>query len=433
MNKTLLKIIAAVSVFIPVTAFAASNEEVSNFTHDTLTTLIVLASTAVVFFLIRGAYGYITSSGNPAALEEAKRTMRNALIGLVIVIGAAVFSSLLNNAMIEPSTGTSAAALQLVPIQPAEQAGSLTQILLDAISGFLQNIVQSVAKPVIDGITWFLTSTPSLSTNSVVFNFWLIMVGITDSLFAIAIALFGFHFMSASTFGLEEIPLKEMLPKIGLAFLLANTSIFWIDWTISLCQTLVHATLSATGGLGNAWIINAFDPAALVSGTTMIVTLIFAIVFILLAVVLLIFYISRLMILAFGAVISPLVCLLSLSPKMADFVGNSTKIYFVTIFTVFLHIVIIQLASAFLSVPEQVGTNPIISILVGIALFSVLLKSTSMTVQLAMSSQTGNALKKMSGQIMNVIGSNNTKASAATGAQSTHTTTQVAAKAARAR
>ena len=424
MKKLLIRIGILVPLLIPGVAFAASNAEVDHFASDAMTAILALAGTAVVFFLVRGGYLYITSSGDPTALEDAKRTIRNALIGLVIVIAAAFMSNLLSESLMQSSSGGSATALQLAPIEPTQQAGTLTQILLDAVSGFLQNIVGSVTKPILNGILWFLTSTPSLSTNSVIFNFWLIIVGITDSLFAIAIALLGFRVMSASSFGFDDVPLKELLPRIGLAFLLANTSIFWIDWIIELCQVMVNAVLHATGGLSSAWIINAFDPAALLSGTTALITLIFAILFILLAVVLLIFYISRLMILAFGAVISPLVCLLSLSSKMSDFVGNAVKIYIVTIFTVFLHVVIIQLASAFLTVPGQIGENPIIGILVGVALFSVLLKSTSVTVQLAMSSQAGNTLKKFSTQIINVIGAKN---SGATGtAQTTHTVTKVA-------
>ena len=170
-------------LFLPVSVFAASNPEVENFTHDAMTALIGLASVAVVFFLVRGAYLYITSTGNPAALDEAKRTIRNALIGLVIVVGAAVFSSILNNAMTQPASNAVGTPLNLAPIEPAPHDNSLAQVLMDAVSGFLQNIIQSATKPVIDGITWFLTSTPSLSTNSVVFNFWLVIVGITDSLF----------------------------------------------------------------------------------------------------------------------------------------------------------------------------------------------------------------------------------------------------------
>ena len=417
MKKLLIKIGILIPLLLPSVAFAASNPDVDRFASDAMSVILALAGTAVVFFLVRGGYLYITSSGDPAALDDAKRTIRNALIGLTIVIAAAFMSNLLTQSLEQSATGGSATALQLAPIEPQTQTGTLTQILLDAVSGFLQNIIGSVTKPILNGIMWFLTSTPSLSNNSVVFNFWLIMVGITDSLFAVAIALLGFRVMSASSFGFEDVPLKELLPKIGLAFLLANTSIFWIDWVIELCQTLVNAVLHATGGLSSAWIINAFDPAALLSGTTALITLIFAIIFILLAVVLLIFYISRLMILAFGAAISPLLCLLSLSSKMSDFVGNAIKIYLVTIFTVFLHVVIIQLASAFLTVPGQIGENPIIGILVGVALFSVLLKSTSVTVQLAMSSQAGNTLKKFSTQIINVISSTSGKSTAAAGAK----------------
>ncbi len=413
MRKLLIKIGIIVSLFLPSVAFAASNPEVDHFASDAMTAILALAGTAVVFFLVRGGYLYITSTGHPAALEDAKRTIRNALIGLVIVIAASFMTNLLSESLMQSSTGGSATALQLSPITPVQQTGTLTQILLDAVSGFLQNIIGSVTRPILDGIVWFLTSTPSLSGNSVVFNFWLVIVGITDSLFALAIALIGFRVMSASSFGFEDVPLKELLPRIAMAFLLANTSIFWIDWIIELCQTLVNAVLHATGGLSGAWIINAFDPAALLSNTTALITLIFAILFILLAVVLLIFYISRLMILAFGAVISPLLCLLSLSTKMSDLVANAVKIYIVTIFTVFLHVVIIQLASAFLTVPGQIGDNPIIGILVGVALFSVLLKSTSVTVQLAMSSQAGNTLKKFSTQIINVLSSTSGKSSAA--------------------
>jgi len=143
------------------------------------------------------------------------------------------------------------------------------------------------------------------------------------------------------------------------------------------------------------------------------ITLIFIVIFVVLASVLLLFYISRLMILAFGAVISPLVCLIALIPSLTDFAGNLAKAYFVTIFTVFIHVVIIQLASAFLTVPDQVGSNPVISILIGVALFSILLKSTATTIQLALASGSTNSIKKIGGQLMNVISASNAKAASA--------------------
>lgn len=390
MKKRLLKLLPlAAFFFMPTVALAAaSNPDIDSFSRDALTAFIGLASVASVFFLVRGGYLYITSTGNPKTLEEAKKTIKQALIGLVIVIGASVLSSLLNSAMSTPAPGTSGVAISLSPIAPAASGGSLVQIIIDTFFGVLQNVITTATKPIFDGIAWFFTNTPSLVTNSVIFNFWLTMVGITDSLFVLVIALLGFHVMSASTFGFEELSLKELLPRIALAFVGANTSIFLIDWVISLCQVMINALLNSTGGLGKAWIITAFDPSVFLSDKTALVTLIFMIIFLLLAVFLIIFYIGRLMLLAFGVVMSPLICLLWLIPKFSDMAANAASAYLVTIFSLFIHVVLIQLASAFITIPGQSGENPVASILVGIALFVLLLKSTSSAMYLFLSSQT---------------------------------------------
>lgn len=406
-------LILGLLLLMPGVAFASSGE-INAFTSETLTAITILASLGSVIFLIKGGYLYITSTGNPTAIEDAKKTIRNALIGLVIVIAAGVISSILHSSMAGPSPAGSETAINLAPIEPAEDDGSLAQVLIDAVAGFLKNIIQSATAPVMNGIISFLTNTPYLSTNSVVFNFWLVMVGIADSLFVVIIALIGLQVMSASSFGFEELTLKELLPKLIVIFLIANSSIFLIDWFIYLCQTMVHTVLDATGGINGAWIMNAFDPAALLSGTTALITLIFVIIFILLAVVLLLFYISRLMVLAFGAVVSPIICLLWLVPKMSGFATNAIKAYFVAIFSIFIHVVIIQLASAFLTIPGQVGANPVISVLIGIALFSVLLKSTSFTMQLVFSAETTMAIRRMGTQIFNVISSSSATKSTAT-------------------
>ena len=398
----------------PTLAFAATtNSEVSAFTSQTLSTLLIFATVAATFFLVRGGYMYITSTGKPDALEHAKLTVRNALIGLVIVIAAAVFSSLLQGAFNAPNQGTSSAQLNLSPIQTVEPSDGLTQVLLDAIAGFLQNIVQSATKPLTDGIITFLTTTPSILTNSVIFNFWLVMVGITDSLFVLIIALLGFHFMSATTFGFEEIEFKHLLPRVGLAFLGANMSIFLCDWIVLSCNKIITAVLNATGGLNAAWIQNAFSPASIVTNTTPLITFIFMILFIIVAIVLLLFYVTRLITIALGAVLSPVIFLLWSIPKFADFAEVSVKSYIVAVYTVFVHVVIIQLAASFLTVSGQSGTNSLISILVGIGLLFTLLKTPSIMMQLVFYNTGRGMVRKVGGQIMNVISSSSKEASMA--------------------
>ena len=396
-------IVGIALLFLPQVTLAASNSEIEQFTHDTLSSLIGLAALVAALFLVRGGYLYITSTGKPAALDEAKRTIRNALIGLVVVIGASIFSSLLNQAFTSPSSPSLGATIALNPIVPVTPSSSLTQIILDAVTGFLQNIIQSATKPMLDGIMSMLTSVPSLVHNSVVFNFWLTIVGITDSLFALVIALLGFHFMSASVFGFDELPLKELFPRLGLAFVAANTSIFLIDWLTSLCQVMIQAVLHATGGLDHAWVLTAFDPATILSGMTTMLTLLLFVVFILLAVVLMLFYLGRLMVLAVGAVLSPIICLLWVIPKFTGFAESTTKAYLVIVFSSFVHIVIIQLASSFITLPDQVGANPLVSLLVGIALFSLLLKTTTVMLQLILAAQTTGGIQRFGGQILNVL------------------------------
>lgn len=388
----------------PSHVYAATTGDIGQFTSNSLSILITLASLASVVFLVKGGFTYITSTGKPHEIEHAKRVIRNALIGLVLVIGAGIFSSLLHTAFQGNSIGGGTDTLSLAPLQPVTQGSGVTQVLIDAMSGFLQNIVQSATKPLVDSIIHFLTLTPSLSSNSVVFNFWLVITGIVDTLFAIGIALLGFHFMSASTFGFEELELKQLFPRIGLAFLGANTSLFFIDWIISLCNVLIQGVLATTGGIEKAWILNAFDPASLSTGpiAPTLLTLIFMIVFILLSVVLLIFYITRLITLSVGAVLSPFIFLLWVLPGFADFAKISIKAYLITIFTLFIHVVIIQLSSAFLTIPGQVGTNSIISILVGIAMLFTLLKVPGMMLQMAFYSAANRAVRKLGGQIINV-------------------------------
>ncbi len=398
---------AVITLLLSATPVFASvgNSEVTSFTNLTLNTFLIFASSAAVLFLVRGGYLYMTSSGKPESLEQAKLTIRNALIGLVIIISATVFSSLLSNAFNTPNANTSSAQLSLSPIVTVKPADGLTQILIDAIAGFLQNIVQSATKPITDGIISFLTTTPAIITNSVIFNFWLVILGITDSLFALLIAVLGFHFMSAPTFGFEEIELKHLLPRIGLAFLGANMSIFLADWVVLSCNTLVTALLHATGGINNAWISNAFDPGSLVSGSTVLITPIFMLLFLILSIVLLLFYVTRLITIALGAVMSPLIFLLWAIPKFGDVAEISVKTYITTVYTVFVQVVIIQLASSFLTISGQSGSNSLISILMGIGLLLTLLKTPSFMVQLVFYNTGRGMMRKLGGQIMNVISS----------------------------
>ena len=387
----------------PLPAFAASPApQVVTYTDDTLQILTAIATTAVVFFLIKGGYSYITSTGKPQSLENAKNTIRSALIGLVIVLAARVIMSGFQNAWTTSSSATSSGAISMLPITTVKPADGLTQVLIDAVSAFMQNIVESSTKPIVDGIMGYLATTPSLLTNSVVVNFWLVSVGIVDSLFVIVVALLGLHVMSASSFGFEELELSHLFPRIGLAFLGANMSLFLADYAIVTCNALVTAVLSSTGGLNQAWVMDAINPVTLITGTTPLITLIFLILFLIVAVVLLLMYISRLIFIALGAVLSPFIFLLWIIPKASSIAEIAIKTYLVSVFLIFVHVVVIQLAAAFLTLPGN-SNNSLISIAVAIGLLFTLLKIPSLMMEMVLFTTGSSSLRKLGGQMMNVM------------------------------
>lgn len=126
--------------------FAAQNSEVASFTTKTLTTFIILGVITSVFFIVIAGYKYITSTGKPDAIDEAKKTLRNAIIGLTLILGAALVQSILSAAFSNPAPSTSATAISLTPIVPTTPTGGLTQVLLDSIAGIPPKITFTIFK-----------------------------------------------------------------------------------------------------------------------------------------------------------------------------------------------------------------------------------------------------------------------------------------------
>ncbi len=387
-------------------AFAATSSTITDYTNSTVQLLTAIAGIAVVFFLIKGGYLYMTSSGKPEALESAKRTIKHALIGLVIVLAASVIVTTLTNSLSSSSTGTTTGAIPMTTITPAKPDGGLTQVLLDAIQGVLKNMIQSAVTPLVTSVIGFLTSTPNLLTNQVITKFWLVMVGITDSLFVVIVAILGLHIMSAETFGFEQVELKQLLPRIGLAFIGANSSLFLCDYAIVTCNALIKAVIDSTGGLNQAWILDAVNPVTIITQNVTFIVLLFLVLFLGLTMVLLFMFIARLIIISVGAVLSPFIFLMWTLPKFSDFAEISIKAYFVTVFSMFVNVVVIQLASSFLTIPGNTD-NPLMSIAVGIGLFFVMLKIPSTLMQMVFYTSGIRSIFKIGGHILNALTSSN--------------------------
>ena len=68
--------------------------QIQTFIQSIIQVMITLAGLVAVGFFVYGGFGYKTSSGNPESLDRSKKPILYSAIGLAIVLGAFVLSSI---------------------------------------------------------------------------------------------------------------------------------------------------------------------------------------------------------------------------------------------------------------------------------------------------------------------------------------------------
>lgn len=312
----------------------------------TVQNIAALAGVAAVFILMYAGYVYMTSTGSPERVASAKNIAKKAAIGLVIIVAAITLTAMLSSAYGTPQNPADAAMPSLEAIEPKDEGGGLVEMVIKAITGFLLKIINGLASPFLDALDFFTKSTPTMTSNKSVFNLWPFSAGIASVLFILAVALIGFQVMSASVLGFDEVDLKTLAPRLILIFALINSSIFLIDGIIVMSNVLIKA-LGQVSGAESVWT----TLTGVVENTSGLglAALVIMIVFVFFSVVLLVYYVMRLVILYLGAVLAPLVALLWLIPGFRDFAETAFKTYLTTIFVLFVHVVILTLAASLFS------------------------------------------------------------------------------------
>ena len=378
-----------------------ASDAMQAYVTPTMVTLISLATLACTAFIIVGGVRYMTGSGNPEQLFQAKRLIKNALIGLVLVISASVLTGILHNAYSENKSTAKTATPDLSIIEQPEKEEDLGGVITGAIIGIFRKIIQTIGTPFIKAIDYFTSGTPLMADNPQVFNVWLSIVAIADVLFILVVALLGFHVMSFQSLGFEELDIKQLLPQIAAAFLLINSSIFVIDAIIGLSNAMITA-IQSSFSTGEIWksLISITEKAYGIGLAGLLVMG----AFLILVVMLLVYYLGRLITLYVGAVLSPLVALLWLLPAFKDFALTAMKTYLTTIFVLFVHVVILLLASSiFTGVLNDEATaqpNAYMGLLAGIATVLVLLKTQGFMRELSYAASTPRAARELSTQFV---------------------------------
>jgi len=78
----------------PALAASADVTKIQTFIQSVIQVLVALAGLISAGFFVWGGIGYITSSGDPEKLDRSKKTIVYSAIGLVIVMGAFVLSTI---------------------------------------------------------------------------------------------------------------------------------------------------------------------------------------------------------------------------------------------------------------------------------------------------------------------------------------------------
>jgi hypothetical protein len=391
--------------------FLATVTEAISLTHSVIDPIIYSLSAVggllCVALLIVSGFHYTTSSGNPEKLDRAKRIIRNSLIGLIIIISAASVTGILSHAY-GSQQGISGQHLpSLESVKPDSASLGLVGVLIKAITGVLQSIVDTVGRPFIDALSYFTNSTPLMADNNSVFNVWLITTGIADALFVLVVVLIGFNVMSSSALGFDELDVRHIIPQLAACFVLINSSIFIIDVIIQLSNGLIVA-LKAGVGEANVW--GVLSKVTEQAGATGLATLLIMIVFLVLVFMLLVYYVGRIVTLYLGAVLSPILLLLWLLPSFRDFASNAARTYLATIFVLFIHVVILSLAASIFSILEGTGNNNpdvIMTLIVGMSTLITLIKTQGVLTQLNYASIGPKSLRNLSRQFVNSFNSVN--------------------------
>ena len=97
MKKVVYTTLLGFSTFLllatPTFAQSADVTKIQSFIQSVIQVLVTLSGLVAAGFFVWGGFGYITSSGNPEALDKSKKTILYSGIGLILVLGAFVLSN----------------------------------------------------------------------------------------------------------------------------------------------------------------------------------------------------------------------------------------------------------------------------------------------------------------------------------------------------
>ena len=376
-----------------------TNLNLDSYLQPWTTNFIYIATiVATLLFVIAGLV-YMTSAGKAANISTAKNLIKTTTIGLILIITATALVGFLTSSW-NSSSQIQTTNWSIPETEPKileesdpDEKESLLVVVTKFGTDLIDDLVETIGKPAVNLIDYFVGETQSMKDNSAVVETWSLVATVANSLLILFIVGIGFKIMLAPVFDWQEVRLRSVLPKIFLVFLLLVSSLTIIDTLIELNNAIIASLNINQTPASTLWSsLIATDNFGINLGIILI-----RLIFIILTVWLVVYYLMRLVFLMVGAVLSPLIIILSLTETFSSFCQQLMVKYFFNIFIVVGHnIILILAANLFWQLPTD--DNQLLGLSLGLATLISLLKLPGVIKQMAVVSSLNKNIKIATGK-----------------------------------
>ena len=248
----------------------------------------------------------------------------------------------------------------------------VTSQVIEAINGWLRSLGQGVLGPALQAAGKLIFQTPSFDDLAQVQQSWAIARDVADALFVLALLLGGVLVMASGTFE-TEYTAKRLLPRLVLAAVLGNASLAICGALIRLDNALVLGLLGPDPG-GSLWGQATAGLGHPDLGGQVISSLV-SLAAALLAVLLVVAYIVRDLVLLVGTVVAPLALAAYSLPQTEELAELWWRIYAAGLLVQVGQAILIAVGAQLVAHTEWLGaSSALVSGLVLITLLYLLLK-----------------------------------------------------------
>jgi Family of unknown function (DUF6102)/TrbL/VirB6 plasmid conjugal transfer protein len=265
-----------------------------------------------------------------------------------------------------PSGGGSGGIRISLPDPKQWAADVFNQVLVNLLNG-LAGALHALVGAVLGSSLNFITQTPPAGSygSPTVQALWNVTRAIADSALVIVAMVGGFNLLARSQSHATYHDLMELLPRLALGALLANTSLTWgqlaIDANNALCNAIGQATLPA------------WSQADV--GTQLLVDVIGVLIYLVTSLLLLLQMLMRLALVDVLLVVSPLALLCWVLPQTQGWARLWTSAFFGSVFTQFVQVVALKLGASLLTeVTPMAPDAALLAVFLGVAVLTLTLK-----------------------------------------------------------